>query len=208
MPNGTILWCDPSSGEARVEHLGRMLPARMVDIEPDARTPGTTVHFDIDREGGVDRAVRVELVPGLRTSVHQHRRGDLAGHARADGAGHHASSGRRPWREPHRERMAAHEIAEIWLEHMRHGALDDAVALYAPNAQVHVVSGTVEGKEAARRALLECALFDRDDLAVGIGDEGEAAVVGWAGRDGAPSGLTRMRITHGEIAEQWLPASP
>jgi len=208
MPRGTIVWFDAGPGDAQIEHLGRRFPARVDDIEPHARTAGAVVHFDITRDDGVERAVRVVLVPGVRTSVHQHRRGDLAGHVRADATGHAAMSGRQLAAEPHRERLPAHEIAETWLRHARYGELDDAAALYAPAAQVHVGSVTRRGLDAARRAIAACALFGRWDLATGVEDEGDAAVVGWAAGEGATAGMTRMRIVHGQIFEQWLPGEP
>lgn len=205
MPKGTIIWYDEHSGDARIEHLGREYASHTAEIEPDARVPGAPVHFDVERVGDLERAVHVVLVPGLRTSVHQHRRGELT-HARPDEAGHEPLSGRRPWQVDHFERRPAHEIAEVWLRHVRAGELDDAVRRYAPDAIVHVGSVASAGREAARRALVACPLFDSTDAAVGLEDEGDAVVIGWGAAEGLAAGMTRLRMRHGEIAEQWLPA--
>ncbi len=205
MPNGTIVWCDERSGDARIEHLGREYATLTSDIEPDARVPGAAAHFDIERIGGGERAVHVVLVPGLRTSVHQHRRGELT-HAHADEAGHEPRSGRRPWNVPHFERVPAHEVAEVWLRHVRAGELDDAAARYAPDAVVHVGAVTTVGREAGRRALVCCPLFGHADPAAGLEDEGDAVVIGWGAAEGVNAGMPRLRVRHGDIVEQWLPA--
>jgi hypothetical protein len=204
MPNGTIVWCDERSGDARIEHLGREYATRTADIEPDARVPGAPVHFDVERARGVERAVRVVLVPGLRTSVHQHRRGEQT-HARADQAGHEPMSRRRHSHLEYYERRPAHALAEEWLRHIRAGDLDDAVARYAPDATLHVGDVSTAGREAIRRALIACPLFRRPDLTVGMADEGDAVVIGWGADEGAGAGMTRLLMRHGEIVEQWLP---
>ena len=206
MPRGTIVWYDEGSGDARIEHLGREYPTRTTDIEPAARVAGVNVHFDVERADGVERAVNVLLVPGLRTSVHQHRRGERT-HARADQEGRPAMSGRRPWQVPQFERSPAHEIAEVWLRHVRAGELDDAVARYAPDAIVHVGAISTAGSDAVRRALVACPLFGHTEPTVGIEDEGDASVIGWGPAEGVAAGLTRLRMQHGEIVEQWLPTA-
>jgi hypothetical protein len=203
MPHGTVIWCDERRGDARIEHLGREYPARTEQMESAARVAGATVHFDIERHDGVERAVHVELVPGLRASAHQHRRGELT-HTRADEAGHEAMSGHRPWHVEHYERAPAHEIAEEWLRHVRAGEVDDAAARYAPDAVVHAGASVTAGREAARRALVSCSLFARADVTVGVKDEGDVVVIGWGGAEGVPAGMARLRMQHGEIVEQWL----
>jgi hypothetical protein len=162
------------------------------------------VHFDIERRGGAERARNVELVPGLRTSVHQHRRGEVT-HVRPDEAGFPAMSRRRPWHVRRFERAPAHLVAEDWLQHVRRGELDDAVARYAPDAVIHVGEVVTSGREAARRALVECPLFAHPRPSVGLEDEGDVVVIGWGNADGVSGGLTRLRVRHGEIVEQWLP---
>jgi hypothetical protein len=203
MPAGRIIWCDERSGDARIEHLGREYSTHVLDIEPDARVAGAPVHFDIARARGAERAVNVVLVPGLRTSVHQHRRGEDT-HAQPDQAGHEPISGRRPWHVTNLERAPAHEIAAIWLRHVQAGEVDDAVAMYAPDAVVHIGATGLVGRDAARRTLLACPLFDHGELTTGMDDEGDAVVVGWSAREGAVAGMTRLRMQHGEIREQWL----
>jgi hypothetical protein len=204
MPDGRVLWFDERSGDARIEHLGREYPVRVEEMEPDARVAGATVHFDIDRRDGVERARHVELVPGLRTSVHQHRRGEVT-HAQPDEAGHRAMSRRRPWHEERYERAPAHAIAEDWLRHVRNGELDDAAATYAPDAIIHVGAVETAGREAARRALVACSLFAHPEPSVGLEDEENAVVIGWGSAEGVSAGVTRLRVSHGEIVEQWLP---
>ena len=113
-------------------------------------------------------------------------------------------SGRRPWHVTNLERAPAHEIAAIWLRHVQAGEVDDAVAIYAPDAVVHIGVTSLVGRDAARRTLLACPLFDRNDLTTGMEDEGDAVVVGWSAGEGAAAGMTRLRMQHGENSEQWL----
>jgi hypothetical protein len=204
MPDGTVIWYDERTREARIEHLGREFVAHSNEIEPDARVTGSRVHFDIARHDGGEHAVNVVLVPGTRTSVHRHRRGEVT-QVVVDEAGQPAMSGRRPHRHAHLERAPAHEIAEVWARHLKAGELDDAASLYAPDARIHVGASTVTGREVARRVLVRSPLFDGADIDVHVEDEGAAAVVGWAASEHGAAGMTRLRTRHGEIAEQWLP---
>lgn len=207
MPNGVVAWFDPKTGDARVVRGGHEFPAREEDIETAARAAGARVHFDIRRESGVERAANVRLRAGTRVSPHQHRFGDLAGARRPDAAGREPlTRGRRREPGPARETAPAHELAGAWVEAVEEADLMAALGLYAPDALLHVGDETVTGREHVARRLEEGPLvrFGPHDVEV-LDEGGTAAVIRWGSLgDGGPGGSTRIRVEHGEIAEQWL----
>lgn len=207
MPDGVVQWFDPAAGEAAVVRAGRVYRAEARELEPVARHPGARVHFDIHRAQGVDRAVRVRLRPGTRVSHHQQRFGDLTGAHRPD------TKGSAPFAHPHPElgrTLAAHplEVARVWARALQASRLDTALALYAPDATLHIDGHAVQG-----RAHLQ-SWFESGPL---LGVEGEPAIRGedgtvlvrWTGTAGGPAAIdVRCRIAHGLIAEQWIGETP
>lgn len=135
MPDGVVQWVDPTDGAASIVRGGRVYAAAQAELEPVARHPGARVHFDIRREGGVERAVDVTLRRGTRVSHHQRRYGPLVGARRLD------TKGSAPFARPHPERgrsLAVHplEVARAWVECLQAGDLDGALALYGAAALV------------------------------------------------------------------------
>src|SRR5579875_2765884 len=106
MPDGIVRWYDPGSGQIAVVRRGKRFMATTADVEPVARRAGARVHFDIRRDGGVERAVDVRLRTGTRVSHRQRRFGALTAARRRFGKGPafyeevhpglHAAAERRP----------------------------------------------------------------------------------------------------------------
>jgi hypothetical protein len=206
MPRGTVKWFDPRTREARIVHAGREYPARADDIETAARMAGVHVDFDISRDAAVDRAVNVTIAPGTRTSHLQHRHGDLVGAHDPRAAGAAPLSRSQRDRPEHDTQTPAGEIAVAWLREVRSGRLGNALRLYAPDAVVHMWTRNVQGRDHIAAELERCPLFDAADVSTEVRDEGTEAIVRWDRSLRAPSGgEIRLRITAGEIVEQWLP---
>lgn len=213
MPDGVVQWLDPGRGRAAVVRAARVFSARLADMEPAARHAGAHVHFDIVRDGSLERAVGVALRHGTRVSPRHRRFGD--------GVGAHDSGARgsTPFARPHRElgvAAAPHplEVAASWSRCVQSGDYDSAVLLYAPDAVVHGEDGDVAGRSGLRRLLDS---VDRDVLAGSPdvrGNRGDV-VITWpqpegqpAAPEGQPAGLrVRCRIERGLISEQWLEGS-
>jgi ribosome-associated translation inhibitor RaiA len=207
MPDGVVQWVDVGSGEATVLRAGRVYPAAARELESRARHPGAHVHFDIDRDHGVDRAVRVRLRPGARVSHHHRRFADLTGARRPD------EKQTTPLAHTQRQlglSLAAHPlgVGRAWAYAVRAGHLDTALLLYAPDAMLHTDAGTVCGR-AHLEAYLETSpliAIDRDPVVVG---ENGTVLLHWPDTPDSPAGIeVRCRIAHGRIAEQWIGVPP
>jgi ribosome-associated translation inhibitor RaiA len=171
-------------------------------IEPAARVPGARVHFDVDHEAPGDVAIDVTRTPGTRTTRRQRRFGDLTGAATREtkGAPGYAEElpdlarglGRHPMR-----------VAHAWAERLADGDLDESLLVYAPDAALHTAGEVLVGPDAIRAHWAASPLLGGPRPAVVRGDE-DVIVVSWDGLDdvGAPF-VSRIRISHGEIAEQW-----
>jgi len=200
MPNGVIMWFDSRTGEARIRRDGHEYPAAARDIDTAARVPSARVHFDIRREGGVERAVNVTLRAGGRHNPRQHRFGDLAGAHHPDEKGHHPLTDNHPGTDP------AHEGHPVRLieEWGRLANLDQPATLrllYAPEAVLHIEEELVVGRD---------ALIDR----LGVEFTGQSSEAGSAReRDGIVVlsfrvGDRRLQmefaVHHGRVVEQWV----
>lgn len=208
MPDGVVQWFDPKRGEGRVVRGGKEYPVEAAEIEPHARVAGARVHFDIARRNGVAVATGVRLRGGTHVSWRQRRFGDLTGARRPD------TKGTAPFARPHPDvglRLASRpmEVARRWATLLDDGDLDGALLLYAPDVQLHLADGTeVAGTAAAARALAGCPpIVERCRLAAVHGED-DTVVVEWAPSEGGPPWRTRLRVEHGEIAEQWLGVEP
>lgn len=204
MPDGIVQWLDPSTDDVAVVRRSRIFPASINDLDAPARHPGAHVHFDVLRDGGVERAVNVTLRRGTRVSERQHRFGSLVGAHRRD------TKGGAPFGRPHPElglSLASHpmEVARAWAGDLEAGEVDAALARYAPDAQVHAPGLTVAG-----RAHLQAYLEGSALLAIGgrreIRGEDGLVLVRWDGAAGEVE--VRSRLEHGMIAEQWVDTKP
>lgn len=204
MPDGVVQWFDPKRGEGRVVRGGKEYPVEAAEIEPHARVAGARVHFDIARRNGVAVATGVRLRGGTRVSWRQRRFGDLTGARRPD------TKGVAPFARAHPEAglnlaVRPMEVARRWAAAVDTGDLDAALLLYAPAVRVHLPDGTVaEGATAAARTLAASPPVAEHLRLAGVHGEDDTAVVEWAEEGGAVAWRTRLRVEHGEIAEQWL----
>lgn len=196
-------WFDTASGEGRIIRNGRRYSAQADSVEPAARVAGARVHFDIgpDRDGSV--ATDVRLRPGTRVSRRQRRFGDLTGAATTDAKGSapfataHPEVGHDLQRHPMR-------VAEAWAQLLADGDVDGALLLYAPDAALHVGGDVAVGPRAIRAALAS-ALPDGVTRPFEVRGDATTVMIRWdADREGSSCTETRLRIGHGEVAEQWL----
>jgi cold shock CspA family protein len=146
MPSGRVKWFDAATGEGRILSSGHEYPTRLKDCERAARVTGARVHFDLKRDEGAHRAVRVRLQQGTRTSRSQNRFGDLVGAHHPQSKGHLPLTHRHADRDIHRD-LENHPIrvAEVWLGRLQEGDLGAAMRLYAPDARVQLVDKVLVG---------------------------------------------------------------
>ncbi|HXX90073.1 MAG TPA: HPF/RaiA family ribosome-associated protein [Acidimicrobiales bacterium] len=214
MPEGVVQWLDTSAGEVAVVRKGRPFRARITDVEPEARHVGARVHFDIRHDQGRESAVDVRL--RTWTSRRHRNVGTLVAARRPD------TKGPATYEQAHPRLAAlssAHPlaVAQEWAANVADGDRDGAVALYAPEPVLHLepsgagtataetaTAETATGRDRAAGFVERMSAFGRGRRAKVRGLDGEA-LVGWepAGPD-EPAVSVRCRISHGQIAEQWL----
>ena len=206
MPDGVVQWFDPSSGEGIIRRGGRRYAVRASAIEPAARVGGARVHFDIVRDEGTKRAERVTLRTGMRVARSQSRFGDLSGARAPDAAGGPSSSADAPDLGRDRGAHPARAV-EQWASLLAAGRLDEAMLLYAPDAALHERAGDVNGVDHIRRSWESNPLLGQERPVVvrGIGADGFEAI--WDDPDHEPV-VSRFRVVHGLIAEQWHEVEP
>lgn len=202
MPDGVVQWFDPATGDAAVVRGGRVYSAVAADLEPVARHAGARVHFDIRRDHGTERAVDVTLRPGTRVSHRQGRFGTLVGARRPD------TKASAPFAHAHPERgrtLALHplEIARAWVDCLQARDLDGALALYGPDAVLHVDGEHHAGRSHLGAYLEASPLFGSDRDPEIRGEDG-FVVVRWDHEARGTRLELRSRIEHGVVAEQWL----
>jgi hypothetical protein len=203
VPDGVLQWFDPATGDGAVVRGGRVYAAAAKDVESVARRPGAHVHFDVRDDHGAARAVNVTLRHGTRVSPHQGRFGTLAGARRPD------TKGSAPFAHPHPElglSLASHplEVARAWVRCLQAADADTALSLYAPDAVVHVGGEALSGRSRLSAYLQESGLLGVAVTPEIRGDD-DTIVVMWppVARD-RPGVELRLRVAHGQLAEQWV----
>lgn len=209
MPDGRLQRIDHAKNEAHIVRRGREFLASISEVESHARVPGARVHFDIDRDNGIDRAANVRLAVGTRTNRRQRRFGDLAG-AKQPGAKVKTGASRlgvdvstQPVR-----------VVSTWIKAVASGDTDGALSLYSPDAVVHTESTTYSGRTHFRAFLDQHAprRFDPDE--VWTAGEDQLIRADWPapifGIDEQSDEITScwFQIDHGHIIEQWHGVSP
>lgn len=202
MPDGMLKWFDSKSGEAEIERGGRSFRARAREVDTHARRPGARVHFDIRRLNGVDEAVNVKLREGTRVSRRQHRFGSLVGARSADtkGLSPHAHV------LPDLRNAAAHplEVARAWASALEAGDLPAVLELYSADAVVHVEGRPVTGRRAIHAWVETVPALGVAGHARISGSNGFVSVT-WNASDELEQGMSALcRISHSQIAEQWI----
>jgi hypothetical protein len=203
MPDGQIRWIDPSVGQAGIAQGGRTFVARLADVEPRARHVGARVHFAIRRAGEIDAAVDVELRAGMRTA-HRHRQvGTLAGahdseqKAAAPFARRHAEYGRHLGLHPL-------QVVSAWGHAVAVGDLDDALALYTPDALVHL-DGVALGSHRHIRGRLESLPVFASGRFPAVRGVDNLVLARWDAFTAQEEALeVRSHVRHGLITEQWI----
>lgn len=76
MPDGTVTRFDTASGYGLIETSSGKFRVHTDDMEPKARTEGARVHFDVQRDDPMDRAVNVTLNAGTHANPNHRRFGD------------------------------------------------------------------------------------------------------------------------------------
>jgi hypothetical protein len=206
MPDGVVAWFDPGAGVGRIDCSGKRYAVSAAAMEPAARVAGARVHFDIDHETEAASAANVRLREGTRVARRQRRFGDLVGARAADARGtpgfvqHRPELGRGLAHRPMR-------VVEGWAAFVAAGELDEAMALYAPDASLRVEGEVLVGPEAIRRHWATSPLLG-GPAPVEVRGEDDVIVVRWDrhGPDGETA-ETRLQVAHGEIADQWLGAT-
>lgn len=202
MPRGVMQWFDVGAGEGRVRAVQREYPAYEGETEAPARAAGARVRFDVQRIEGVRTAVRVRLRPGTRSSPRQRRFANLAGTGRIEEKARKGLTHQRPDVSP---MVSGRPVALVhhWLVGADSGRLDVVLPLYAPHAVLHAVDGDRCGRAEIRAYLLDSGLLSRgwNPTPRGV-DQLVEAVRHRAGADGGQ--VSRFRVAHGQIAEQWV----
>ncbi|HUI02521.1 MAG TPA: sigma 54 modulation/S30EA ribosomal C-terminal domain-containing protein [Acidimicrobiales bacterium] len=205
MPDGVVRWVDTKDRIAEIVRGGRVFRARVGDVEPGARHGGAHVHFDIRRADGQEQAVQVTLRQGTRVSRRQHRFGTLVGARSADARGAARVTG------PHPELAGAKglhplEVARAWATCVATGDVDGALALYAPDAVVHLADGERTGRHAVQAWLESVPVLGCARHARVRGADGTVAVR-WDAEGDEPGLAVRCQVAHHAIAEQWEAAA-
>jgi ribosome-associated translation inhibitor RaiA len=178
MPDGVMQWFDTTARAGVVLRGGRRYPVRAADAEPDAQVAGARIHFDVQRAGGVERAVDVALRAGTRVSHRQRRFGDLSGARSPD--------------------MAA---AEQWGTLLDEGDLDGAMLLVAPDAALHAGGTALVGPRHIRSHLEGWPPAGAGRCRLIPGDDGTMTVRWPTPEEGARSFDCVLQIAHGLITE-------
>lgn len=197
MPDGVVQWFDLDSGEGRVLHAGKRYVVKAADADPAARVAGARVHFDVEREF---YAVDVQPRAGRRTTRRQRRFGDLTGSPVSDAKGDAPFASPQPELGRDLQRHPV-QVVEQWARSLGDGDLEQAMQLYAPNAALHAGGRVLIGTRAIRGYWEISPLLGRASDPEITGTDGEFEVWWTSGADTATP-VIRLRVAHGEIAEQ------
>jgi hypothetical protein len=202
MPDGVMLWFDAAAGEGRIARGGNQYPTNSSDVEASARWPGARVHFSVRRARGVERAVEVTLREGAHGAPHHHRSGTLVGAHRPD------TKGPGPFATPRTEfglALAGHPLAvgRAWGRALAMGEVDEALALYAPDAVLFSEFGSHRGRRDLQAELEANPMLGCHREPVVRGEGPDTVLVRWESHGVDAVGLdVRCHVRHGQIAEQ------
>jgi ketosteroid isomerase-like protein len=202
MPTGVVRWVDPRTGDIVIARRSHEFPARAAEVEVHARRRGARVHFDVSREDGVRRAVRVRLRSGSRTGRRHRRVGDHAG-------AHHPYGKGVPLTKKYRSSVPVStedrpaRIVRDWVTALRNRDVSGALELYAVDAIIHSEQESGAGRQAARRWLVRTGLENAPPIRADLRGRGDDTIaVNLQPHDGPEIDVV-LRVTHGRIEEQW-----
>jgi cold shock CspA family protein len=208
MPRGRVKWFDSKAGEGSiVRQRGGELPVRASDIEPKARIARAVVQFDIEREEGMRRAVNVRLHPGTRVSGHERRYAEIGG-GRALGHAHVI-----PEHTDVQVHLEGHptRVAHQFMQLLQQSDLATLTHLYAPDARLHADGPVRTGRNHIQRYFTASPLLGLQASKVTMRGEDATILIEWA-QGGlklgeTTTGWTRLKISEGQIVEQWMEIS-
>jgi hypothetical protein len=159
------------------------------------------VHFDISHDG--EHATEVTARSGGRTRRSHGGVGTLAGaHAPWSKMAEPPTTATLELRRL--DRTHPMRLARAWSDAVARGGLDDALLLYAPDAEVHIGAEIVSGRRHVAGALEALSVFGEEQPADELEGDADDVIVRWAARDERPEWATRLHIAHGEVVTQWL----
>lgn len=200
MARGRVKWFDAKAGEGGVvQQRGGELPVRASDIEPKARVARAVVQFDIEREGGMRRAINVRLHPGTRVSRHERRYAEMSA---GGGLGHARMIPEHTDTQVHLEGHPM-RVARQFMQLLRQSDLATLTALYAPNARLHAHGRARTGRNQIQSYFAASSLLSPQPSRVTMHGEGAIILIEWE-QFGGTKVWTRLKISRGRIVEQWI----
>ncbi len=200
MARGRVKWFDPKAGEGGiVQQRGGELPVRASDIEPKARIARAVVEFDIDRDGGMRRAVNVRLHPGTRVSGHERRYAEIAAGA-ALGHAHVI-----PEHSDVQVHLEGHpmRVARQLMQLLQRSDLATLTHLYTPDARLHADGRARTGRNHIQGYFAAGPLLGLQPSKVTMHGEAATILIEWE-QVGGTKGWTRLKISRGRVVEQWI----
>ncbi|HET9078494.1 MAG TPA: sigma 54 modulation/S30EA ribosomal C-terminal domain-containing protein [Acidimicrobiales bacterium] len=200
MPDGLVTWVDPSVGKAGIIRGGRSYVAPLAAVQSRARRVGARVHFEIQRDDGVEIATDVRLRAGKRNAPRHRRTGSLVGSHDA-GAEASARFARRHPEQARGFRLHPVQVVSAWAQLVSTGALDDALTLYRPDAALDLDGVALRSNRHIRGYLETLPVFAGGRHPT-IRTEGDWVVARWEELEGEPALEIRCRVEDGLISEQ------
>ncbi len=201
MAHGIVTWFDAKTGEGRIARGARRYVCRAEEMESSAQASGVHVHFDVSGDGTAAGNVRARgATLGRRRPHHPYDEGGpYSVELRRGATASPADDELRRVIHP-----TAMNLARWWAASLATGSLDDALALYSPDATVQINGEPVTGRTQLGGGLEGVGVFATGCLPDEVSGDGDDVVVFWFATDAFPATRARMRLVHNEIIEQSL----
>ena len=217
MPFGIVAWIDNDTEQGRILDRGRRYWCSLSEMSPACKVSGARVHFDVGTDGST--AVNVTEHPGL----HVHQQSERP---------YRSLPAFSPGRVVHRDRRGIHDpgipnnasgstavgvelrpevrptpmhLARWWATAIGTGAIDEALEVLSPIAELHLDGVVLHGRRKVAGAIQSLPIFGcgrGPDVTLGSGEE---ILVEW--RDLPHTGETtvaRLQFQFGELAGVWM----
>ena len=206
MPTGRVQWFDSKNGVGRIVASRREYPVVASDMDTRSRAPGARVRFDVKRLGGVGRAVNVRSIPGTRSVSRQRRFPDVTGSGRPEDKGRRALTHQHPERDVTPAKPKT--VVQRWVQAANSRSVVATRELYAVDVVLHAGTEVRRGRAAVPGWLLDHNLLQPGWRADPRSDgDGDTFVI-TRGPSSPVPGRSRIRVSHGQISEQWLFSKP